>query len=277
MKIKLIAMDLDGTALQADHTSFTPRLDAALLEAHRRGTAVVPITGRQYAMLPDAVRAGPAWARLGVLCNGSEVRDLRSGEILASCYLEPSVILEALAIADRLELPVELSSGGRLHLTAVCLNALRALPINPYHMEVILPARGVLVPSLADFCKGAAQSFDKLNLPYIPTERREEAASALAALPLSCVWSGANSMEVTHRDATKANGMRTVCRMLGIEGAHTLAIGDSGNDISMLRAAGLGVAVANAPEEVRAAADAITAHNLEDGAALALERWVLHQ
>lgn len=55
MNFGLIALDLDGTALREDHMSFSPRLDRALLEAHRRGVAVVPVTGRQYALLPPAI------------------------------------------------------------------------------------------------------------------------------------------------------------------------------------------------------------------------------
>ena len=54
-----------------------------------------------------------------------------------------------------------------------------------------------------------------------------------------------------------------------------MAIGDSGNDIPMLRAAALGVAMGNATREVKDAADAVTASNMEDGAAIAIERYIL--
>ena len=55
----------------------------------------------------------------------------------------------------------------------------------------------------------------------------------------------------------------------------TMAFGDGENDVSMLRAAGLGVAMGNAPEEVLAAADAVTGTNVQDGAAQAIERYIL--
>ena len=86
MDIQLIAMDLDGTALCPDHASFTPRLEAALLEAHRRGVSIVPATGRQYLLLPPPIQAMPDWADLVVLCNGAEVRRLRTGEIVSAPY-----------------------------------------------------------------------------------------------------------------------------------------------------------------------------------------------
>ena len=58
MDIRMIAMDLDGTALQNDRCSFSPRLNAALEEAHARGIAIAIITGRQFQMLPPAVQNG---------------------------------------------------------------------------------------------------------------------------------------------------------------------------------------------------------------------------
>ena len=54
MTFDLIALDLDGTALRPDRTNFSIRLQAALAAAHQKGIAVVPITGRQYGMLPPA-------------------------------------------------------------------------------------------------------------------------------------------------------------------------------------------------------------------------------
>ena len=82
MDIRLIALDLDGTALLPDHASFSPRTEAALLAAHRRGVAVVPTTGRQFAVLPPPLQVRQPWADLAVLCNGAEVRRLATGEVL---------------------------------------------------------------------------------------------------------------------------------------------------------------------------------------------------
>ena len=82
MEISLLAMDLDGTALLDDHKTFTPRLYAALSAAAQKGVAIVPTTGRQYAMLPPAVHTGADWEDLCLLCNGSEVHRLRTGELL---------------------------------------------------------------------------------------------------------------------------------------------------------------------------------------------------
>ena len=114
-----------------------------------------------------------------------------------------------------------------------------------------------------------------MNLMGLTPALWQELAPTAQALPLSCVWSSPRSMEVTDREATKARGLERVCRLLGVDMGQVMAIGDSGNDISSLRAAGLGVAMGNAPEEVLAAADAVTGTNVQDGAAQAIERYIL--
>ncbi|PUA82963.1 HAD family hydrolase [Nocardioides currus] len=72
---------------------------------------------------------------------------------------------------------------------------------------------------------------------------------------------------------SKASGLQVVCDQLGVDAADVLAIGDGRNDIEMLRWAGRGVAMGQAVDEVKAAADDVTASVHDDGAALELDRW----
>lgn len=276
MEISLLAMDLDGTALLDDRKTFSPRLYAALAAAARKGVAIVPTTGRQYAMLPPAVHTGADWEDLCVLCNGGEVRRLRTGELLEAHYIETDTARQVMEIAADLGLPVELSAGGRLYLTRESWDMQREHEEDlRFHLNNILTTRGQEVPSLDAVLEQPELALDKVNLPYIPCELRAEAERLLAGAPTSFAWSSPQSVEVTHSLATKANGMLTVCRLLGVDPARTMAIGDSGNDIPMLKAAALGVAMGTAPQEVKDAADTVTASNLEDGAAMAIERYIL--
>ncbi|HWU21793.1 MAG TPA: HAD hydrolase family protein, partial [Nocardioides sp.] len=72
---------------------------------------------------------------------------------------------------------------------------------------------------------------------------------------------------------SKASGLQYVADQLGVEAADVLAIGDGRNDIEMLTWSGRGVAMGQAVDEVKQAADAVTATVNEDGAALEIERW----
>lgn len=276
MTFDLIALDLDGTALRPDRTNFSIRLQAALAAAHQKGIAVVPITGRQYGMLPPAVRTGAPWEKLCVLCNGGEVRTLPGGQLLEAHYLARGELLALVELAGALDIPVELSAGGVLYLTRESWQVQRRAGDGlRFHLEEILARRGRETDDLRALCSREDLDFDKVNLPWVPEDRRKRLQTALAALPVAFAWSSGQSVEITHAQATKEYGMIRVCALLGVDPVRTMAIGDSGNDISMLRAAGFGVAMGDAPQEVKDAADIVTASNREDGAALAIERYVL--
>jgi Cof subfamily protein (haloacid dehalogenase superfamily) len=92
---------------------------------------------------------------------------------------------------------------------------------------------------------------------------------------LEVVDSGNNSLELSVRGVTKESGVRAVCSLLGIEMHEVMAIGDAGNDLRLLRSAGLGVAMENAVDRVKEAADVGTVSNEEDGVAIAIQRYLL--
>ena len=170
---------------------------------------------------------------------------------------------------------VELSAGGTLYLTAEDWARERTIDRLTFHLGVLDRRGQVAEGPLSAFAAGSGLVFEKMNLMGLTPALWQELAPTAQALPLSCVWSSPRSMEVTDREATKARGLERVCRLLGVDMGQVMAIGDSGNDISSLRAAGLGVAMGNAPEEVLAAADAVTGTNVQDGAAQAIERYIL--
>lgn len=273
MDIRLIAMDLDGTALQNDRCSFSPRLNAALEEAHRRGIAIAPITGRQFAMLPPAVQNHPSWENLVVLCNGGQIRKLATGEILYEKKISRESLHQLLKIAEELDIPIEFSVDSVLYLTEKSLYQQHGHESLFFHLNTILANHGKVVPSLEPCCDMAAE---KANLPYIPPHLHRAAEEKLKTASVSAVWSSPTSMEITHPDAQKGIALEALCDLLNIPMENTMALGDSGNDESMLKAAGLGIAMGNAPEFIRSIADAVTERSENDGAAIAIERFALN-
>ena len=272
MDIRVICMDLDGTALQRDRATFSPRLTAALEAAHERGIAIVPVTGRQFGLLPPAVKNHPVWENLLVACNGGQIRRLATGELLDSLNIAPEALRSLLALAREQELPIEFSVESRLYLTKKSWEAQMEDPGLAFHRDVILANHGTVVPDLEPMC---AETVEKVNLLCIPEEKREAVLKGLGDIAVSAVWSSRTCMEVTHPDAHKGRGLEEACRILGIAPEQAMALGDSGNDIAMLRRAGFGVAMGNAPDFVKAAADAVAECHDDDGAAKAIERWAL--
>ena len=273
MDIRLIAMDLDGTALQNDRCSFSPRLIAALEEAHARGIAVAPVTGRQYNMLPPAVQNHPVWENLVVLCNGGQIRNLATGELLYEKNISREALSRLRKLAETLDIPIEFSVEGVLYLTPRSLQQQQGQAGLLFHINTILANHGKVVPSLEPY---SGLAVEKVNLPYISPEKHREVEEKLRDIPVSAVWSSDTSMEITHPEAKKGIALEALCRLLQIPAERTMAQGDSGNDESMLKRAGLGVAMGNAPAFVQKAADAVTAGCAQDGAAIAIERYALN-
>ena len=82
-------------------------------------------------------------------------------------------------------------------------------------------------------------------------------------------------VDVTARGNTKQRGIDEIIRHFGIRLEDTIAFGDGGNDISMLRHAGIGIAMGNARDEVKAAARYVTDTVDEDGIAKAIQKWIM--
>ena len=272
MDIQLICMDLDGTALSADRKTFSPRLVAALEAAHQKGIAIAPVTGRQFGLLPPAVTGHPIWENLVVTCNGGGIYRLGTGECLLSRHISKDALVQLLAISEKFRIPLEFSVDSRLHLTKESYDAQLPHENLCFHVHTILAQSGVIVDSLRPLC---SKIVEKAQLPWIPPEISKAVEAALQDVAVSAVWSSASSMEITHPDANKGMALASLCRLLNIPPENTMALGDSGNDEGMLRAAGLGVAMGNAPEFIKIASDAVTETNANDGAAIAIERFCL--
>ena len=272
MEIKLICMDLDGTALQADRKTFSPRLNAALEAAHQKGIAIAPVTGRQYGLLPPAVTGHPAWENLVVTCNGGQVYRLGTGERLFGLDISEDALGQLLEISESFHIPVEFSVDGKLHLTKESYDAQLPHENLGFHVHTILAQSGVIVDTLEPLC---TRPVEKAQFPWIPPEIGAAVETALQGVAVSAVWSSKTSMEITHPDACKGNGLAALCRLLDIPAENAMALGDSGNDESILRAAGLGVAMGNAPDFIQAAADVVTEPHDRDGAAIAIEKYCL--
>lgn len=276
MDIQLLAMDLDGTSLQADHQSFTPRLHRALAQAHAQGVTILPTTGRQYAFLPPCVQTGAPWEDLCILCNGGEIRRISTGAVLQSHYIPADTAAAVVELAGRLRIPVELSARGHMYLTRDSWDMEQPFrPFLSYHLDTVLALRGVVVDDLAQTARTPGFHIDKINLPHISDPIRDQVQAALDSLPLNHFWSGPHTIEISHPQSTKGNALLCVCALLGIEPACTMAIGDSGNDVSMLQAAGYSVAMGNAPAHIQALANFVTLPYDQDGAAFAIERYIL--
>ena len=129
----------------------------------------------------------------------------------------------------------------------------------------------------AAFFAGEGVGIEKMNLYDIPAGEQQSIYDAITAT--GCIrhtreGAGPN-LEFSHRTLDKLCAVDAVLARLGVSYAETLAIGDSSSDLDIIRACGVGVAMGNAPDDIKAAADSVTSLNTEDGVAAAFEEYLL--
>lgn len=271
MAIRLIAIDIDGTSLQRNGLWGSRRLRKAVRAAQHRGILVVPATGRSITLVPKPyLRMFQSYA---VLSNGASVLSLRDREPVFQNTIDSQAAAQVARICDTHRLRAFLYIQGVPHYS-------HAKPMrggflgNLQGMLGMLPERRVA--SLYEKTQEPGVFGDKFDI-FGEVSNLEALFSGLKDHPaLTFSGSGMDSVEITGRNVTKALALSMLCAHLGISPGETMAIGDSENDMEMLRFAGVGIAVANASAPVKAAADHVVPAFDRDGAAIAIETYALH-
>ena len=272
-RIKLIALDLDGTLLDSRKRVSQRNLDA-LEKARRMGVLIVPVTGRPAQGLPQAVLDLPG-LRYAVTSNGATIRDLRENRYLLEKHLTPADCLRVLEACADFDMIREVFREGVGYLTQGDRDILWARYEGTPMMEYVLGTRRVLPGSLEEFLREDDRPLEELFFLTDSPEVKEALRQRLSALPdISFADPAPKDLEVMVGGINKGEALIYLLDLLGIDPQETMAIGDGGSDLPLLKAAGIGVAMDNALPFVKEAADWVTASCDEDGVALALEKVV---
>ncbi|MBR0368654.1 MAG: Cof-type HAD-IIB family hydrolase [Clostridia bacterium] len=270
--IKLLALDLDGTLLTTDKR-LTARARDALQRASAAGVWIVPATGRIFMGLPEAIRALP-FLRYAITCNGACVVDAAAEGVLYRAELDVPRALEIMSWLDSQPVIYDCTVDSHSWMSAAMYDVLEAYAPDPALVGYMRSVR-TPVPDLKAFVRENARGVQKLQAfcRDVATQRRLLAQAPFPGLEVAT--SVTRNVEITREDATKGAALRALAAHLGLKRDEVMAVGDGLNDVSMLRAAGVGVAMENAVAAVRAAADVITAGNDADGVAAAIEMLIL--
>lgn len=274
MKYRLLAFDLDGTALGSDPDAFGPDFARAAEKAAARGCILAAATGRPGGCLPAEMVPPPPWLSWLILCDGAEIRRASTGERIWSRPFSAESLRRVESAAGEWGLWAEyIDRESRYHLPAFSRCMLEKAKVSEFHRQIIA-RRGCPLESPAETLAG--REILKINLLLAPEPLREPFRRAVgdAALVMDC---GPGGMELAAPGAGKKAAVEYLAGRLGFGMEQVMALGDSGNDAPLLAAAGLGVAMGNAPAWVRTAARAVTVSNIEGGAARAIRRWLLEE
>ena len=266
----LAALDMDGTLLNTDHV-FTPYTVEALGRAAAAGKVIALCTGRSLSELWSHFRAAPA-VGYAISENGGCLYDVKAGRVLHQLTIEP---LRALAILEALrgyDACVQCFIRGQSYIESAGGEALR--PYHVYDFASVFDEGSRYVPDVLALAREHGH-VEKIDVYFAdPADkaafwRELDDGSLFIADSIGC------GIEISPREATKAAGLVRLCALLGIDVSRSLAVGDGGNDLDLMRAAGLSVAMGNATDAVKAAADAVTEDCDHDGAAKAVLRYML--
>ncbi len=277
MKFDLIAIDLDSTLLSSEGT-VTARTREALERAHAAGVEIVICTGRRFSSAME-VLGGVSFADEIVINNGVVAKEVATGKTVFSDYFAVDDYAVCIRALKRVcpELPVLVMVDEHPDYE-FCADLIEHDASNRYHMEYIETNR----PMLREVA----------TLETLPTERiiqccilHEIERLESAEGPIAEATAGhaqvfiirnvkylGSSLEVLPEGASKWRALQFLARSYSIPPHRIMAIGDDLNDLTMIRGAGLGVAMANAVDAVREAADMVTADKDHDGVAEAIER-----
>jgi hypothetical protein len=267
MHYKLLALDLDGTVMDTSLIISEPVLRAvAMARAH--GVRVTLATGRMFgATLPFAQTLG---VDEPLICyQGALIRHSRTGEIYEHITMPADLAAEGVALLLQAGLFVVAYIDERLCVAERRPELGLYLQWHPHGAEVVVEPE---LPALVATTPPTKLLF--VADPPIVTEQLARLDAHFAG-QLEVVRSHQLFGELTAPGISKGAALAKLAERLGIARQETIAIGDQENDLSMIRWAGLGLAMGNAILEVQAAATAIVPPITEDGVAWAIERYVL--
>ena len=269
----IVFSDMDGTFLTTDKR-VSERSLAALDAMAEHRVEFIPCTGRALVGIPQEVLAHPC-VHYAISSNGAVIsridpcnRTADGAQTMRNVPLSRDKALEVLDIARSHDVTFDIFADGHSYLRRDLYDRLAEfVPGDPGTLDSIRWNR-TPVDEEPEQTLARIHTLERLAMYWHDPRDRDEIMDALGRVDgIAVTRSFPMNIEVMDEGASKGASMSWLVAELGGTLADTIAFGDNFNDIEMLQAAGLGVAVANAEDEVRTAADIVAASNDEDGVA----------
>ena len=211
-----------------------------------------------------------------VTSNGASVLDLRTGKKIHRDLITPRQAEIACGILKSRAEFIEWFADGEILLSRHSHDLLSSWEVPPWHMLYFSKGNTPVVPSIDQYISDGAPGLEKINVVRYPREVIADIREKLAETGEFALSSSiGRSLEINCAGCDKGAAILAMCQTLGLDPGRTAACGDGGNDIDMLSVVGLGAAMGNAPDSVKAAAACVTGTNEEDGVAEFIEKYLL--
>ena len=273
MDIKLIALDLDGTTLNKERV-ISRRTRKALEDAAAKGVNIVVATGRPKGALPKDVYEIDA-IRYVITSNGASITDLAESRVIYKNCMSSETAKFAADLLSRYPYVIEAFTDGLAYINGDYYRKVKESGDCFRNPEYILTTRNP-VDNIIDFILEHHDGIENINVNFESLDDKAAMKPVLETIPGATVTSSfRNNLEIGGATTSKADALTQLGKILDVTKEEMMAAGDSPNDIAMIKAAGLSIAMGNGEDEVKEAADYVTLSNAEDGVAFAIEKFVL--
>lgn len=276
--IKLVALDLDGTLFE-NSSRISKRNLTAIRSITDKGIHVVISTGRPFEGIPfDQIKG--TGINYAITANGSGIYEISTGKCLYENAMDEELVTPILNFLLTRDIHMDAFIGGKGYTPIQCVETAQKLTVPSSIKNYIITTRTRL-DNILQFIHENQLKVQKMTLNFYPAADgtlidRETVRKFLVSNPsITTVCGGYNNLEFTRADANKGVGLRKLAEILGVNPDATMAIGDTENDLAIIEAAGIGVAMGNATDAVKARADYVTTTNTKDGVAAAIEHFIL--
>ena len=276
--IKLVALDLDGTLFD-NSSRISERNLTAIRSITDKGIHVVISTGRPFEGIPfDQIKG--TGINYAITANGSGIYEISTGKCLYENAMDEELVTPILNFLLTRDIHMDAFIGGKGYTPVQCVETAQKLTVPSSIKNYIITTRTRL-DNILQFIHENQLKVQKMTLNFYPAADgtlidRETVRKFLVSNPsITTVCGGYNNLEFTRADANKGVGLRKLAEILGVNPDATMAIGDTENDLVIIEAAGIGVAMGNATDAVKARADYVTTTNTKDGVAAAIEHFIL--
>jgi len=265
MKYKLIVSDVDGTLFQSGNRVM-PRTVELVHQFQQKGGIFTLATGRMKKAIEPFIQE--LQIRFPVIVyNGTQIVDTRTNRVLTASYLEENLASTALELLEEYSLDPIIHVNQQPYVANHSKSILEHMEKDGIHCMIHDDLRQLITEKVT-----------KMLIIGDPANLRQYAEELIrtASNGFQPVYSDWNYLEILPNGVSKGKALESLAKMERISMEEIVAVGDERNDISMLEAAGLGVAVANANEEVRRHADRVTSGSWNEGLD-ELIQWVIQE
>ena len=273
MAIKLAATDLDGTLIASNGEISIENFEA-MEKAVKEGLYIVPTTGRSFYEMPEELRERKSYTHC-ICSNGAVIFDRDGNEIWKSTFSKENT-LELFSILSEYDTMIEVYTKGvpvteKSKLTKKSYIHYRVE--ENYHDVLTASRKGV--ENLEAFLTESKEGAEMFNIFFSDADERKEAFERIGKLEYTeLTTSMASNMEILQRRVNKGSSLKMLCEKLKVKKEEVMAMGDSRNDITLLSAAGIPLAVSNACDDLKEKAKEIICSCDESAMAFALNRYV---